>query len=169
MSGKQIIEYVKAGHIIGDVTFDTWLEQVGADLKFGKNASSELRSEIACLLYALQEVVTKNPKRPGAIAQKIELKDPKTTPVQCRYRRYSPEEQQTIREETQKLLDNGIIKYSDSPWRAPPVLVRKSDGSWRFCINFTATVNPHLRLDGMPMPKPQDILDDLRGAAIMST
>ena len=47
MSGQQIVEYVKAGHTVGDVTFDTWLEQVGEDLKFGDNASTEMRSDIA--------------------------------------------------------------------------------------------------------------------------
>ena len=171
MSGHQIVEYVKAGHTVGDVTFDTWLEQVGADLKFGDNASTELRSDIACLLYALQEVVAKNPKRPGAIAgiaQKIELKDPKTVPVRCKGKMYSPEEKRVIKEECQRMVDNGILEASESPWCAPIVLVRKKDATWRMAINYTASCNPYIKHDAMPIPYAQDIFDGLAEADTLS-
>ena len=70
--------------------------------------------------------------------------------------------------ETQELLDNGMIETSDSPWSAPVVLVKKSNGKWRFCVNYTATVNRFLRHDAQPLPKSQDVLDNLAKATTLS-
>ena len=97
---------------------------------------------MTCLLYALRKVVAVNPKKPGIIKGVegvIHLVDPDTAPIKCRHRRYTPQEKAIIRKETQELLDNGMVELSDSPWSAPVVLVKKKDGKWRCCVNFTAT------------------------------
>ena len=60
-------------------------------------------------------------------------------------------EKEAICEGCQAMLDKGIVEYSDSPWSAPVVLVKKKDGKWRFRVNFTATVNPHLIQDSEPL------------------
>ena len=98
----------------------------------------------------------------------LELKDEHVTPRKCKYRRYSPAEKEIIREECQVMLDKGIVEYSDSPWSAPVVLVKKKDGKWRFCVNFTATINPFLKHDAEPMGKTQDILEELGNATMLS-
>ena len=170
-SGHQIITAVKAGEQIGSISFPDWVKDVGDHLKFGPRTTPQLKEDTPCLLYAMRTVVAKNPETPGAMKGfegVIKVVDPSTTPVKCKHRRYSPNEKAIIRAETQELLDNGMIDVSDSPWSAPVVLVKRSDGKWRFCVSYTATVNRFLRHDAQPLPKSHDVLDNLAESTPLS-
>ncbi|GFU91028.1 retrovirus-related Pol polyprotein from transposon 297 [Trichonephila clavipes] len=46
-------------------------------------------------------------------------------PINQRAYRVSPTERRIIHEEVQKMLDEGIVQPSESPWSSPVVLVRK--------------------------------------------
>ena len=50
--------------------------------------------------------------------------------------RVSYKDEQVQRQEINKLLEQGIIEESTSPWSSPIVLVRKKDGSVRCCVDF---------------------------------
>ena len=55
-----------------------------------------------------------------------------------------------------------------SPWNYNLVLVRKSDGSLRFCIDFRA-VNDITVKDSHPLPRIDNTIDALFGAKYFST
>ena len=65
-------------------------------------------------------------------------------------------------------MAKGIIRKSTSPWASPIVLVRKKKGSIRPCIDYRR-VNELVKPDGFPMPRIQDCLDAVSGAALFST
>lgn len=67
-----------------------------------------------------------------------------------------------------KLLKQGSIRPSTSPWSSPIVLVRKKDGSVRPCVDYRQ-VNNVTRKDAYPLPRTQDCLDAVAGATIFST
>jgi hypothetical protein len=65
--------------------------------------------------------------------------DPAFKAIKQKKRRYTPEKCETIRLEVNKLLEAGFIRPLDYPrWLANLILVEKSDGSWRMCIDYTS-------------------------------
>jgi len=48
-------------------------------------------------------------------------------------------------------------------WASPFVLVRKTDNSWRFCIDFRQ-VNSLTKKSSHPLPRIEDLIDGLEGS-----
>ena len=71
-------------------------------------------------------------------------------------------------EEIDKMLKMGIIRPSSSPWSSPILLVPKKDGSVRFCVDYRK-VNSVTVKDRWPLPRVQDIFDQMGGASVFST
>ena len=71
---------------------------------------------------------------------------------------FEQEEKKTI----DSMLDAGVIEPSQSEWASPPVLVRKKDGSWRYCIDFRAVNNATIK-DAYPLPLIEECIDSLAG------
>ncbi|CAF4999789.1 unnamed protein product [Rotaria socialis] len=82
--------------------------------------------------------------------------------------RVSYKDEQIQREEIDKLFKQGVIEESTSPWSSPIVLVRKKDGSVRFCIGFRKLNNITTK-DAFPMPRIDDIFDHLSQAEYYTT
>ena len=66
------------------------------------------------------------------------------------------------------MLEIEIIEPSKSPWSSPVILVKKRDGSTRFCIDFRK-VNDLTKKDAHPLPRIDDTLDTLGEAQWFST
>ena len=70
---------------------------------------------------------------PAVITHKLNVK-----PVKHKRRSLAPERQKAINEEVSKLLQARAIREVDYPdWLANVVLVKKANGKWRLCIDFT--------------------------------
>ncbi|CAF1498515.1 unnamed protein product, partial [Didymodactylos carnosus] len=89
-------------------------------------------------------------------------------PVYTPAYRVSYKDEQIQRDEINKLLKQGIIEESTSPWSSPIVLVRKKDGSMRFCIDFRK-LNSITTKDAFPIPRIDDIFDHLAQAEYYTT
>ena len=89
-------------------------------------------------------------------------------PIHQPPRRLAAGQKQEVRELLQKMQDRGIIRPSSSPWASPIVLVRKSNGSLRFCVDYRK-INKVTRKDAYPLPRIDDALDTLSGCRWFTT
>ena len=70
--------------------------------------------------------------------------------------------------EIKQYLELGLIRPSSSPWASPVLMIRKPDGSIRFCIDFRKLNDVTIK-DRYPIPRVDDLLDVLGNAKYYST
>ena len=89
---------------------------------------------------------------------------PKRQPV----RRVPFAARQEVASQLEKMQNNGVIKPSQSPWSSPVVLVRKRDGTLRFCVDYRF-LNSATKPDVFPLPRINELLDQLGRSKYFST
>ena len=73
-----------------------------------------------------------------------------------------------MKELLENMLSRDVIQPSNSPCASPIVVVRKKDGSARFCVDYRK-LNSITHKDTYPLPRIDDTLDTLAGSKWFST
>ena len=128
------------------------------------------RQGIANLLNKYGDVFSRGDDDQGKtdlVAHSIEILAD-TRPVKQAPRRQGPEREAEIERQIQKLQQQGVIEPCYEAWSSPVVLVKKKDGSWRFCVDYRR-LNLVTVQDAHPLPRIDESLDALAGSQYFST
>jgi len=94
--------------------------------------------------------------------------DPKVRPMRQKRRKFNEERRLVMQEETKKLLSGGHIREIQYPeWLANVVLVKKENGKWRMCVDFT-NLNKACPKDSYPLPSIDALVDSASGCKMLS-
>ena len=127
----------------------------------------ELAQKAVALLLEFHHVFSLEPNEirctdaTDATEHVIELM--KDEPFKERFRRIAPPLVDEVCQHIQEMLDGGVIRPSQSPWCNAVVLVRKKDGSLRFCIDFRR-LNAWTKKDAYPLLCMQETMESMVGA-----
>jgi hypothetical protein len=88
---------------------------------------------------------------------------PGAAPVAVRPYRYPAAHKDELERQCQEMMGQGIVRRSDSAFSSPVILIKKPDGSWRFCVDYRA-LNALTVKDAFPIPVVDELLDELSGA-----
>jgi hypothetical protein len=94
--------------------------------------------------------------------------DPSFRPRKQRLRKMSDDKAEGARNEVKRLLSAGVIrevKYLE--WLANTVMVKKANGKWRMCIDFT-DLNKACPKDEFPLPRIDSLVDAAASSELMS-
>jgi len=124
--------------------------------------------EIAALLTEFQSVFEPPSGYPPArdCDHSIPL-IPGASPFSIRPYRYPPMIKDEIERQVSKMLQSGIIQPSSSPFSSSVLLVKKKDGTFRFCVDFRQ-LNALTVKAKYPVPVIEELLDELTHASWFS-
>jgi hypothetical protein len=126
-------------------------------VSIGGSLSDKGKAAVCALLQKNLSIFAWEPKHmtgvPRSITEhKLQIRQG-YPPIRQKKRGQAPDRAKVILEEVHKLVEAGImceVYYHD--WLSNPVMVKKSDGSWRMCVDFT-DLNKACPQDCYPLPE----------------
>ena len=124
-------------------------------IQFDAALSEVQLGELKAVFQAHADILT---TRPGVFSATLMLEIPLTSDFPIRRKIYNLpfSSKDVVEKEIQVMLDLEIIEPSKSPYSSLVVLVRKKDGSCRFCIDFPG-LNKITVFDAEPIPNVEDL------------
>jgi len=153
-----------------DNVVERWIG--GKVFKLGRLLSQEEQDEVAAVISRHLDAFAWSASdmpgiNPDFLCHHL-TKDPKVRPVRQRRRKFNEERRLVVQEETKKVLSVGHIREIQYPeWLANVILVKKVNGKWRMCVDFT-DLNKACPKDSYPLPSIDALVDSASGCKMLS-
>ena len=140
--------------------------------RMGTLASPLIRQDLAGFLRMNQDVFAWSHEDmpgidPSVIVHRLNV-NPASSPIRQKKWMFAQERDKAIAEEVRKLLEAGFIREIYYPdWLANVVMVKKPNGKWRMCIDFT-NLNRACPKDSYPLPRIDTMVDSTAKHELLS-
>ena len=140
--------------------------------KIGTLANPAIRQELITFLRSNQDVFAWSHEDmpgidPSVMVHKLNV-SPSFSPVQQKKRVFAPKRDQAIAEEVRKLQEASFIREVYYPdWLANVIMVKKANGKWRMCVDFT-DLNKACPKDSYPLPRVDVLVDSTAQHQLLS-
>lgn len=124
------------------------------DIKINPELNKTQKEQIQALVSEYSDVLTDLPGKTTIIEHEIKLVS--DNPVRSRPYSVPHALKDIVKSEIENMLRMGIIEQIESPYASPIVIVKKSDGTNRFCIDYRK-LNRITRFDAEPIGNPDEI------------
>ena len=126
------------------------------------NMSEEQIAVLSKMLDEYKEIFSKTDEDLGDTEFIHKIRVNSDNPIRSRAYRIPYHQRKIVEDELEKMLRMGVIEKSDGEYGSPVVLVKKGDGSWRFCVDFRL-LNAITIKDNFPMGFIDEKLENLSG------
>ena len=141
-------------------------------MKIGGRLPDPLKKQLVSFLKEYHDVIawTHNDMPdidPWVVVHRLST-NPKMKLVLQKRRSLNAKRSLAVKEEVDKLLKAGFINEARYPdWLANVVMVKKANGKWRMCVDFT-DLNKACPKDSFPLPRIDQLVDATAGHGLLS-
>lgn len=142
-----------------DITLPSLTEsETYKDVKVNKDLGQDQIGQVQDIMKSFAEVLTDLPGKTDLIEHKIKLLDKK--PIRQRMYPVPYAMRETIIDEVNTMLKLDVIEKSQSPYSSPIVIVKKKDGTNRFCVDYRR-LNNITEFDAEPSPSTDELYAEI--------
>lgn len=125
--------------------------------------TDEQKEECRQVLWEYRDLWQGDPRgKVKGVSHHIRLTSRK--PIVHRPRVVTEEQKLCIKQELDKMLEEGVVRPSDSPYAQEVVMVLKKTKDWRFCADYR-DLNKVTVVDKYPLPRISDLIRAVHGSA----
>lgn len=140
--------------------------------RIGTSASRPIQQALKAFLRMNQDVFAWSHEDMPGISRSVMVHklnvNPNFSPVRQKKRVFAQERDKAIAEEVKKLLEADFIREVYYPdWLANVVMVKKANGKWRMCVDFT-DLNKACPKDSYPLPRIDTLMDSTAKHQLLS-
>ncbi|XP_076293044.1 uncharacterized protein LOC143215119 [Lasioglossum baleicum] len=147
-----------------DCSIDAWSSESGEGIA-GDSEDRVLPEFLFPILEENSVLLGQNKKQLGKCkVVKHRIDTGGHAPIKQAPRRVPVQRKDEVRQLIADMENQGVIEKSVSSWMSPVVLVKKKDGSTRFCIDYRQ-LNNITKKDSYPLPRIDDTLDAIAGSS----
>ena len=136
------------------------------DILISGDLSASQKKDLNDVFTQFQDVFTDVPGKTNVLEHEIRLTS--TFPIRKKPYPVPQSIREAMREEVDKMIKHDLIEPSSSPYCSPSVVVKKKDGTYRYCIDFRA-INGISIFDSEPIPRPDDLFQEIANQSMYLT